>query len=53
MIIYLSVNLFGYSQKKYTISGYITDKNNGETIVSGISILVEWKRCKFQYLWIL
>ena len=33
MIIYLSVSLFGYSQKKFTISGYITDKNNGETIV--------------------
>ena len=22
-----------YSQKKYTISGYITDKNNGESII--------------------
>ena len=32
-MIYLSVSLFGYSQKKYTISGYISDKNNGETIV--------------------
>ena len=33
MMIFISVSLFGYSQKKYTISGYISDKNNGETIV--------------------
>ena len=33
MMIFISVSLFGYSQKKYTISGYISNKNNGETIV--------------------
>ena len=35
-MIFISVSLFGYSQKKYTISGYISDKNNGETIVANI-----------------
>ena len=32
-VIFFSTCLFGYSQKKYTISGYIYDKNNGETII--------------------
>ena len=29
----LSIVTSSYAQKKYTISGYITDKNNGESIV--------------------
>ena len=37
ILILLSVVTSSYSQKKYTISGYITDKTNGESVV-GVNI---------------
>jgi hypothetical protein len=37
IILLLSMLTNSYAQKKYTISGYITDKNNGESIV-GVNI---------------
>ena len=36
-ILILLIATNSYAQKKYTISGYITDKNNGESIV-GVNI---------------
>ena len=33
LLIFLAIATNIYAQKKYTISGYITDKNNGESIV--------------------
>ncbi len=37
ILILLSIVTSSYAQKKYTISGYITDKNNGESVV-GVNI---------------
>ena len=37
IILLLSILTNSYAQNKYTISGYITDKNNGESIV-GVNI---------------
>ena len=36
-ILILLIATNSYAQKKYTISGYITDKNNGESII-GVNI---------------
>ena len=33
ILILLSILTSSYAQQKYTISGYITDKNNGESII--------------------
>ena len=33
ILVLLSILTSGYAQQKYTISGYITDKNNGESII--------------------
>ena len=37
ILILLAIVTSSYAQKKYTISGYVTDKNNGESIV-GVNI---------------
>ena len=37
ILILLALVTSSYAQKKYTISGYITDKNNGESVV-GVNI---------------
>ena len=37
ILILLAIVTSSYAQKKYTISGYITDKNNGESVV-GVNI---------------
>ena len=37
IIILLSILTNSYAQQKHTISGYITDKNNGESVV-GVNI---------------
>ena len=53
-ILILLIATNSYAQKKHTISGYITDKNNGESVV-GVNIYSEgtesWRYIK--HLWLL